>query len=212
MSAEKDKGPSFSGTVLIWEASWLWHIIFRFPPIQNGRSRPTVWPDQNRNAFEPKPIVRWRHASVTVKLSKKWKKSDRLSKICIECGSRAVKWVCTVNIEQSRYIEQECSVFRTLSRLENGTTFSMCGKTNRFHFSVLKNLQKLEKMPKLNHFKCAAYIFFYPGNTQWYNTFVYHHWQIDDTPVYHKMNLDLMKVTLYVSLDFIMTLLEIHHQ
>ena len=34
-------------------------------------------------------------------------------------------------------------------------------------FAVLKNLQKLgklEKMPKLNHFKCAAYRYFYPGN------------------------------------------------
>ena len=31
-------------------------------------------------------------------------------------------------------------------------------------FSVLKNLQKLEKMPKLNHFKCAAYISFDTGN------------------------------------------------
>ena len=46
VSAEKDKGPAFSGTVLIWEASWLWHIILHFPPIQNGRSRPTVWPDK----------------------------------------------------------------------------------------------------------------------------------------------------------------------
>ena len=31
-------------------------------------------------------------------------------------------------------------------------------------FSVLKNLQKLEKMPKLNHFKCAAYRYFDTGN------------------------------------------------
>jgi len=31
-------------------------------------------------------------------------------------------------------------------------------------FSVLKNLQKLEKMPKLNHFKCAAFIYFDTGN------------------------------------------------
>ena len=29
-------------------------------------------------------------------------------------GSRIVKWMCTVNIEQSRYIEQECSVYLAL--------------------------------------------------------------------------------------------------
>ena len=149
---KKDKGPAFSGTVLIWEASWLWHIIFRFPPIQNGRSRPTVWPDKPLKLDHliwnqmPSDVLHDAcicHEHISNKLPDKL--SDKMSEV-------ELLNECVLLILNKVGITRMFSILSTLSRLENGTAFSMCGKTNRFHFFCVEKSSKTWENAKIKPF------------------------------------------------------------